>query len=371
MTDKRDTKQMTERFKRDWSAVEARAEAQRLAFSPFMFQAVRVLTVSGLLSRILEAGEKGMTLAALHAAEPAFSTYAITVLLEAALACGVVEADESRFVCTKVGWFLVKDALTQVNVNFAHTVCYRGLYHLESALREGRPTGLATLGDWPTVYEGLSELPEPSRTDWFAFDHYYSDQAFEWALPLVFETPPVRLLDIGGNTGKFAESAALFNPDVQLTICDLPGQLRVAMANIEQAGLERRISGHEVDLLDDKATLPAGRDAAWMSQFLCCFSETEIIGILKRVRDAVITAGRVFIMDTFWDRQQHEAAAYALIATSLYFTAIANGNSRMYTYNAMKACIESAGFIVENVHDNPKTGHSLLVCVPKEQRCMG
>ena len=368
MTDKKETEQkpMTERFKRELSAVEARAEAQRLAFSPLMFQAIRVLATSGLLARILEEGTEGMTPAALHEARPEFSLYALTVLLEAGLACGVVEAADAGFACTKVGWFLAKDELTRVNLNFSHSVCYRGLYHLETALREGRPAGLETLGDWPTVYEGLSALSEPERTDWFGFDHYYSDHAFEWVLPLIFESPPSKLLDIGGNTGKFALSAAAFSPDVQLTICDLPGQLRVAMANVDAAGQTHRIGGHEIDLLDDSAGLPAGHDAAWMSQFLCCFSETEIISILQRVRDAVGPGGRVFIMDTFWDRQQHEAAAYSLIATSLYFTTIANGNSRMYTYDAMNACIETSGLGVKNVYDTPRTGHSLLVCQPKD-----
>ena len=351
---------------RKLSAVEARAEAQRLAFSPFMFQAVRVMVTSGLLTRILEKG--GMTPEAIHEAQPELSMYAITVLLEAGLACGVLEVSDGRFSCTKIGWFLARDTLTRTNLNFAHSVCYQGLYHLEEALRDGTPSGLATLGDWPTVYEGLSELPEPARTDWFAFDHYYSDQAFAWALPLVFETPPSRLLDIGGNTGKFAVSAAALNPEVRLTICDLPGQLRVAKTHIEKAGLSQRIAGCEINLLDEKAALPPGHDAAWMSQFLCCFSEPEIVGILGRVRDAVGPNGRVFIMDTFWDRQEHEAAAYSLIATSLYFTAMANGNSRMYKYDAMADCIQSAGLVVEQLHDNPKTGHTLLVCRPEGQR---
>ena len=35
---------------------------------------------------------------------------------------------------------------------------------LDAALREEKPCGLAALGDWPTIYEGLSELPEPART---------------------------------------------------------------------------------------------------------------------------------------------------------------------------------------------------------------
>ena len=64
---------------------------------------------------------------------------------------------------------LLTDEGTRVNLDFNHAVNYRGMFHLEEALREGRPAGLATLGDWPTIYEGLSQLPDDVRESWFAF----------------------------------------------------------------------------------------------------------------------------------------------------------------------------------------------------------
>lgn len=351
----------------EMSAVEARAEAQRLAFSPFMFQGIRVLVSSGLLEQIKEAGDKGISLKSLQEACPSLSPYAVTVLLEAGAACNVLTLADGRCACTKVGWFLLRDELTRVNMRFTHSVCYKPLYHLEEALLTGTPAGLKELGDWPTVYEGLSELPDDVRRDWFAFDHYYSDHAFEWALPIVFETsPPAKLLDIGGNTGKFASTCAAFNQDVHVTICDLPGQLKAASANIDAAGLSERVSMHAVDFLNPAALLPAGHDTAWMSQFLCCFSEPQIVDILKRASAAVGPNGRIFIMDTFWDRQRHEAAAYSLIAVSLYFTAVANGNSRMYHSRDMKACIEEAGLCVTDEKDNIGLGHTLLCCRPSK-----
>ncbi len=340
--------------------MEARGEAQRLVFSPFMFQALRVLVTSGLLGRIKDAGADGLELETLQAEFPDLSAYAVKLLLDAGTVCNVLAYEDDRFTCTKVGWFLLRDDLTRVNMGFTHSVCYKGLFHLEEALRTGTPAGLRELGDWPTVYEGLSELPDEARRDWFAFDHYYSDHAFESALPFVFENTPRKLLDIGGNTGKFALTCTAFDADVRLTICDLPGQLRQAMANVAAAGVGDRVAGHEVNLLDADAVLPGGHDAAWMSQFLCCFSEAQIIRILKRVRAALGPDGRVFVLETFWDRQRHAAAAYSLIATSLYFTAIANGNSRMYRYGDMKACIEAAGLRVVADTDDIGLGHTLL-----------
>ncbi len=350
----------------DITAIEARAEAQRLVFSPFVFQGLRALVSLGLLERVLEKGAEGILLETLIEESKPLSPYAVKLLVDIGAACRVLAVSDDRATCTKVGWFLVRDEMTRVNLRFTHSVCYKALYHLEEALVTGKPAGLKELGDWSTVYEGLSELPEEAKKDWFAFDHYYSDHAFEQALPHVFEHKPSRMLDIGGNTGKFALSCARFDPNVHMTICDLPGQLRQAMANAEAAGLSDRVSGCPVNLLRDDASLPAGHDTAWMSQFLCCFSEEEIIRILCRVKEAVGSEGRVFILDTLWERQRYAAASFSLIATSLYFTAVANGNSRMYRYEDLQRCIEKAGLEIVDVKDNIGLGHTLLSCRPRK-----
>ena len=49
-----------------------------------------------------------------------------------------------------------------------------------------------------------------------------------------------KMLDIGGNTGKWAIASARFVKDLEITIMDLPGQLEVAREKVKQAGLEDR-----------------------------------------------------------------------------------------------------------------------------------
>jgi hypothetical protein len=41
-------------------------------------------------------------------------------------------------------------------MDFTHDVSYLGTFHLQEALTTGKPAGLKVLGDWPTIYEGLS-----------------------------------------------------------------------------------------------------------------------------------------------------------------------------------------------------------------------
>jgi hypothetical protein len=99
-----------------------------------------------------------------------------------------------------------------------------------------------------------------------------------------------------------------------------------------------------------------------MSQFLDCFSESEVTSILTRAARSMDKSSTVFIMETFWDRQRFETAAFDLTMTSVYFTAMANGNSKMYHSDDMTRCIEAAGLQVVKMHDGVGLGHSIVEC---------
>jgi hypothetical protein len=71
---------------------------------------------------------------------------------------------------------------------------------------------------------------------------------------------------------------------------------------------------------------------------------------------------KVYIMETLWDRQRYETASYCLTQISLYFTAMANGNSKMFHSDDLIRCIENAGLEVEEIQDNIGLGHSILQC---------
>ena len=67
-------------------------------------------------------------------------------------------------------------------------------------------------------------------------------------------------------------------------------------------------------------------------------------------------------METFVDRQRFEAASYSLNAISLYFSAIANGNSRMYRCETFERILEQQGYEIISIHDDIGLGHTLLEC---------
>jgi ubiquinone/menaquinone biosynthesis C-methylase UbiE len=269
-----------------------------------------------------------------------------------------------KFTISKTGWFLINDPATKVNVNFNHDVNYLGWFNLEESLRDGKPEGLKTLGDWPTVYEGLSSLPKHIQKSWFDFDHFYSDSSFDQALEIVFANKPKTLLDVGGNTGRWALRCVAHDKDVKVTILDLPQQIGMMQENVKGKDGAERIDGLGVNLLDETAEMPAERkfEAIWMSQFLDCFSEEQIVSILRRAAKVMDKNSRLYIMETLWDRQRFEPAALCLTLTSLYFTAIANGNSKMYHSEDMTRLVREAGLELETIHDCLGQGHSIMVC---------
>src|SRR5574344_89057 len=342
------------KFKKDdIRAVNAKFEAQKIAFAPLAFQAIKSMMNLNILKVIEDAGDDGISTQDI-AKKTGISEYGVAVLCEMALGMYVLKlTDDSdeKYKLVKICWFLLEDNLTKANFWFTNDICYQGAWDLEKSIVNGKPEGLKVFGDqWTTVYEALSTLPEKAKKSWFDFDHFYSDIAFPEALPIVFSKNPKTIVDIGGNTAKWSITCCHYNPDVKMTIVDLPGQTAVAEQNAKKEGFENRISTYSGNVLDDTTVLPKNPDAFWMSQFLDCFSLHQVTKILKKVHEAASANSIIYVLEPLWDKQRFEAGSYDLQATSLYFTCIANGNSKMYRFQELVNAIESAGFKLDCSH---------------------
>lgn len=342
------------------SALDAITEAQRIAFAPMLFQTARCLRNAGVLAFLDQQGNAGATIEEITH-QMILNEYALSVLLDMGLSGRIVTSKDERYYLSKVGHYLLHDTMTRVNMDFTQDVCYQGLFFLEQSLKETKPAGLKVFSDAETIYPVLSQLPQSVRNSWFAFDHYYSDGAFDAALPYVFAHRPATLYDVGGNTGKWALRCCEYDDAITVTILDLPQQIALARPNIENTDLSHRIHFYGVDMLSED-TLPAQADIWWMSQFLDCFSPEQIVAMLGRISAVMKPGARLCILELFWDAQRFEAASFSLNATSLYFTCMANGNSRFYSVDKFYDFLEMAGFKVEQRIDDLGVGHTLLIC---------
>lgn len=345
------------------SLLEAQKEAHKLAFYPMTFQAVRFMLKSGLLELLNR--KDGIELEE-AARQTGLSVYATTLMFDIAVFADIAERAEGKYAATRLGRYLFEDEAVRVNMDFMHDVCYLGAFDLDRALKNGKPAGLKVFGDWGTIYQGLGQLQPQVRKSWFAFDNFYSDLVFAEAVKIVLQAGPGLIYDVGGNTAKFDIAILKADPKVTVRIIDLPPQLELAAKNLEAAGLSERAEFFPIDVLQEEASFPQGADAIWMSQFLDCFAPAQIVSILKKAAAALTKNGRVFILEPFIDAQ-NDVAALSLTNISLYFTVMANGNSKMYRQTEMEAFLAEAGLSVLKAHQKlGEFDYTLLECCKKQ-----
>ena len=343
---------------------DAKSEAQKIAFAPLTFQAVRTALNLGILKVLDDAGKNGIFANEIEN-RLSLPEYTVTTLLEVLESVGIITVKDGLYSATKVAQCFLYDQMTKINMDFVHDVCYQGAFYLQESFVNGKPEGLKVFGNWPTVYEGLSQLPQHVQKSWFAFDHFYSDNAFNDVIKIILAGNHQTIYDVGANTGKFELALFSKNYGGKIVLCDLPQQLAKAKENLTAAGYAENCVFHAVDVLIPNTSLltPHSPDAIFMSQFLDCFSKEEIISILKKAEAAMTEKSKLYILEPFRDNQKFEAAKLSLTHTSLYFTAIANGSSKMYSRAEMEECACKAGLKILKCHENVGNHeYTLLEC---------
>lgn len=344
-------------------------EAQKIAFSPFIFKCVSAALKTGLLERIVTA-DAPLTRESLTQALR-LTPYAVKVMVDLLKPAGILEETPDGLTATRLGELLVLDEMTRVNFFFTDDVNYLALDKTLDSLLEGRPAGLAAFDpSWKTIYPHLPALPEAARTSWFRFDHFHSDQAYQKALKLLGYRRPKHLVDIGGNTGRFTKLFLETLPGTRATLVDLPVETEALADRPELGDVIDRIDTVAIDWLSDSPLTGTGHaDLYWMSQFLDCFSHEEALSILRRVREAMVPGASLAVLEPVVDRQRHRAAELSLAATSLYFTTVANGNSRFFYGDELEALFHEAGFQLMEEYNGLGISHSLFILrpFPKEE----
>lgn len=334
------------RIKRNVSPhVKALADAQRIAFAPFTFQAVASMLELGILS-YLQDNPSSLERIIEHCN---ISKYTAETLLETAVCTGVISKNDNIYTNTAVADAFLNNEMTKVNFNFVKDVCYLGASELTQSFKEEEPKGLKKfIGGHQTIYNILQILPEKMKKSWFEFDHFYSDRCFEEALKIIFQKPTPQIFDIGGNTGKFERACLEFNPECKVNMIDLPENIEAAKKNLKND----RLNFYGIDVLDKSSKFPKISGAVFMSQFLDCFSEEQIITILSNIKNSMSDDTRIYILEPFTDKQIFDGATYSLVHISLYFTCIANGKSKMYSEKRMLELIEKAGLKLQEKYEN-------------------
>lgn len=337
--------------------IKALADAQKIAFAPLTFQAVAAALDFGILKFI---DGKFVTVEEVIEACK-ISKYTAETILEVCVVADIVKKKNDKYSNTLLADALLNNEMTIKNFNFVKDVCYLGASELRSSFEKEEPIGLYKFVEKSdTIYPLIHKLPEQMKRSWFEFDHFYSDRCFDEVLEIIFKNPIKRIFDIGGNTGKFEIACLNFDSQVEVNMIDLPDNISVAKSNLSN----ERLNFYGIDVLAKDVKFPEISGAVFMSQFLDCFSEEQIIHILSNINSAMDLGTKIYILEPFTDIQQFDGASYSLVHISLYFTCMANGKSKMYPEKRMIELVEKSGLKVAKRYENIGVhDYTLLECV--------
>ena len=323
--------------------IKALSDAQKIAFAPLTFQAVSAMLEFGILKFL---DDNPSTIDEIIS-NCKISKYTAETLLEVACAGGITIKVDYKYVNSLVANAFLYNEMTKVNFNFTKDVCYLGASELFQSFAKSEPIGLRKFfGNYETIYNALHILPEKVKKSWFDFDHFYSDLCFEDVLKIICKDNLTQIFDIGGNTGKFEQACLDYDKNIIVNMIDLSENIEVAKKNLKND----RLKFHCVNVLKD--AFPAISGAVFMSQFLDCFSEEQIVLILKKIKEKMTPNTKIFILEPFTDKQMFDGATYSLVHISLYFTCMANGKSKMYSEKRMLELVEKAGLKLHKKYEN-------------------
>lgn len=163
------------------------------------------------------------------------------------------------------------------------------------------------------------------------------------------------LLDVGGGDGSFLIALAQRAPKLRLLLFDLPAVAARARARLSAAGLGERTQVHGGDFTS--AELPTGADVITLLRVVHDHDDAAALGLLRAVRRALPSGGRVVIAEPM------RAVRGSLPAAQTYlgFYLLAMGQGRLRSEPELKLLLASAGFHRVRTHRSGRPWQCALV----------
>jgi demethylspheroidene O-methyltransferase len=146
------------------------------------------------------------------------------------------------------------------------------------------------------------------------------------------------LLDVGGGDGGFVTAAAQRLPGLRLALLDLPPVAARAARRLRDAGVGDRVTVHAGDF--HAAPLPTGADVVSLVRVLLDHDDEAVLALLRRVRAALPTGGRVIVAEPFAGARGAEVVGDVYFAYYLW----AMGRGRARREGELRTLLHEAGF---------------------------
>jgi len=232
-------------------------------------------------------------------------------------------------------WHRFKDT-----VAFEQYVVYEGQVDFTESLRHNSNVGLRRVsGTGRDLYHRLSENPH-MQSVFYRYMRSWSELANRHLVEELDLSTARRLLDCGGGDGVNAIELARANPDLAVTILELPGTARITEKRIADAGLAARITVAPGDMFADP--FPEGYDCVMFAHQLVIWTLEENTRLLRKAYEALPKGGRVVILNSM----SNDAGDGPVVAAldSVYFATLPAEGGMIYAWNQHEQCLLDAGF---------------------------
>jgi hypothetical protein len=152
---------------------------------------------------------------------------------------------------------------------------------------------------------------------------------------LVFD----HFIDVGGASGTYTKAFLQMLPKSRGTIFDLPVGIAEARKRFAGTEFENRVTLVEGDFYQNE--LPAGFDFAWISAIIHQFDRGRSQELYRKTFKALDSGGTVAVRDFMMNADSTQPRDGALFGVSML---VETKTGRVYTFDEVKADLESAGF---------------------------
>ncbi|SLN57232.1 Demethylspheroidene O-methyltransferase [Roseivivax jejudonensis] len=218
-----------------------------------------------------------------------------------------------------------------------HRILYRDLADPVAFLRGDTEPELAQL--WPYVF-GAGAAEDPARAR--RYSRLMADsQALVAAdtLGAVSLSGVTHLLDVGGGTGVFAEAAARANPQLQVTLMELPAVAEAARERLAGSDVSDRIDIVGGSFRDE--ALPTGADAISLVRVLFDHEDDTVVALLERVYAALPPGGTVIVSEPMSGGARPDRAGDVFYS----FYTMAMGTGTVRAPDRIARLLTDAGFV--------------------------
>lgn len=150
------------------------------------------------------------------------------------------------------------------------------------------------------------------------------------------------LLDLGGGPGSYSATLCEKNPQLEATICDIPGTLEVSKKIIAESfnALKDRVHHVPCDFFKDE--IPGTYDAVFFSHIEHSYSLAENAGLLRKILAALKPGGTMWMHDFIPAKDGITPPFPSIFAVRMLVT---TQNGGCYTSEELMELCRSVGFV--------------------------